>query len=312
MKNFKIIIILVFILFLLNLIYLYIFSRSKIEHFENIKLNIGNEICDYFYHLGKCILQKKDFNIDANKYKNITFFEHLPTSLPYNYDSIYNELQSYNITYNNFSDKIGNCAACAWEILNNDRYYFWKCLKPMAHDIMENAFKKSGLAKEVSNPIIHFRCADTPFIKQDGYNLQKYQFFKDSLEKIQSEKQLDIKSVYLMSCSTHRSNINQQESCKKYSGSLSDYLNSIGYQCETICNSNIDDFAMLFYAPAVISTSSSYSFMGGFFGNGIFLSTENLLGKCDSCNDWMLYGYNLPHKDVDDYLDYNSVISLLK
>jgi hypothetical protein len=282
------------------------------EPYENISVNVGNELCSYFYKLGKCILEKKTFNIEPSKYKGVAFFEHLPTSLPYTYDSIYNDLSTYDITNDNFSDKIGDCEVCAWEIVNNHRHYFWKCLKPLIHTIMNDAFEKSELVKNVPYPIIHFRCADTPFIKQNGYNLQRYAFFKEALEKIQAEQFMDVNSIYLMSCSTHMSNKEQQQSCVKYSESLSDYLNSIGYKCKTICNSNIDDFAMLFYAPAVISTSSSYSFMGGFFSNGIFMSSENSNGKCDSCSDWMLYGFNLQHEHVDNYVDYNSVIPLLK
>ena len=72
---------------------------------------------------------------------------------------------------------------------------------------------------------------------------------------------------------------------------------------------------ILFYAPAVISTGGSYSFMSGFFGNGIFLSTEHRdtknTNRCNGCDNYMLSGYNIDHDKVTDYLEINKVLKLL-
>jgi hypothetical protein len=51
-------------------------------------------------------------------------------------------------------------------------------MKPLINKILDETFQKCGLKKDVYNPIIHFRCADTPFIKGNGYHLQYYSFFK--------------------------------------------------------------------------------------------------------------------------------------
>jgi hypothetical protein len=272
---------------------------------------LGNVLCSYFHKLGISILEKKEFKYDENKYKSIPFFEKLPTTLPYSYDNIYNELTAYGITRDNVRELVSNGNE-SWVIKNNSVYHFWKCLKPLVHFIMDDAFNASDLVKTVLYPVIHFRCADTPFIKHPVYKLQKYIFFKEALEKIKSQGIMDGNTIYLMNCSTHYSSEQQQKACKEYTNSLNEYLTSIGYTCEVICNSNIDDLATLFYAPAVISTSSSYSFMPGFFGKGLFLSTEHDDDKCHLCDSWMLPGYNLQHTEVNDYLDYEKVITQLK
>ena len=138
-------------------------------------------------------------------------------------------------------------------------------------------------------------------------------FFKEALNQISNKLNKIYDHVDIMSYNTHNSFKENMISCKKYADSLQDYLNEIGYNSNIICNSNIDDFATLFYAPAVISTSSSFSFMSGFFGHGILISTEHEeRKKCDLCDDFILYGYNLKHEFVNDYYDTDNVISILK
>jgi len=159
----------------------------------------------YFYKLGLSILKKEDYINDnhyGNAYNNHFFFKSLPQFIKYEYDDIYNCLTSKNITYNNFSNQLD---VSIWELMNNQRHDFWNCMKPLIHEILDDTFKQCDLVKNSENPIIHFRCADTPFIKQDGYNFQYYSFFKKSLEKISTKLNKKFNKVDIMSCSFHRS-----------------------------------------------------------------------------------------------------------
>jgi len=312
--NWKFIIILSIILLINILILLLIKIKIKDEDFDNINLDIGNELCYYFTTLGLSILQKKDFNYILGNLgynmKEYFFFETLPSFIKYEYDNIYNCFVSNNITYE-YIESLH--IPGTWGINDNRLYFFWSCMKPVVQKILNETFEICGLKKEVYNPIIHFRCADTPFNKFNGYNFQYYSFFKEALEKISMKTNNKYNFIDIISCSFHKSDEKIQNSCKIYSKSLQNYLKEIGYESNIICNSNIDDFSMLFYAPAVISTSSSFSFMSGFFGNGIFISTEFIKDeKCSSCKDFTLYGYNLMHDLVDDYNNNDNVISLLK
>jgi len=283
------------------------------EYYDNVKLDIGNRLSAYFFNLGLAILQKKDFiNDEKYVYDSHFFFQYIPGTIKYDFDDIHNCLISKGIKYEDFS-KIWDVSG--WEIETDERYYFWQCMKPLVHQILDDTFKKCNLDKKVEYPIIHFRCADTPFNKHSMYHFQYYPFFKDALEKIFIKLNKRYDNLYIMSCNLHKSNDTMKESCNIYVNSLQEYLKDNNFNSEIVCNSNIDDFATLFYAPAIISTSSSFSFMSGFFGNGIFISSELKNKKeedCKSCNNVILYGYNLSHEKVNDYNDTETIIDKLK
>jgi hypothetical protein len=239
------------------------------------------------------------------------FFKHLPTFIPYGseQEKIYECFSKHNITFDNYSNQV---ALSSFELFSDKRYFFWTCMKPFIHQLMESAFVQSGLKQTVDIPVIHFRCADTPFLRYSGYHLQYYSFFIKAIETLSKKTNKQYKTIGLMSCVNHRSNNDEQKSCKDYSDSLYEYLQQNGYEVQMICNSNIDDFTTLFYAPGVISTWSSFSFMSGYFGHGVFVSTEGDKGRlCEECSDFTLYDYNLPHEDVKDYYDTKDVIELL-
>jgi len=102
-----------------------------------------------------------------------------------------------------------------------------------------------------------------------------------------------------------------------YIGSLIKYLENLGYSVTTESKSNIEDFADMFYADAVISGVSSFAFMSAFFGNGVYYSSEHIeegesTTQCTMCESWTLPSTKLRHRDVADYHDTENVISLLK
>ena len=321
--NYKkcIIILLIILLIILMLSNIYLFTKD-LNNFENIDTDIGNVLSDYFSGLTLSILKKEDFNSkkyffdDNNLYCNYFFFKSLPTFIKYEHDDIYNNLTSKDITYdksyinhlsyimNDENDNIINGN-------NYKKYYCWIYMKPLIHKILDDTFKQCGLVKNVDNPIIHFRCADTPFAMGDGYNFQYYSFFKDSLEEINNKLNKNYKTIDIMYSNTHKSSDKQQKSCDIYINSLQIYLKNIGYETNIINNSNIDDFATLFYAPAVISTCSSFSFMSGAFSDGIFISPYFYEDKYKN-EPFNKLSYILAHNLVNDYTDTDNVINLLK
>ena len=190
-------------------------------------------------------------------------------------------------------------------------------MKPFIQKILDEALTKSDNIKTVDSPIIHFRCADTPFVRNPDYALQKHCFFKRALEDIQQKLQQKYKDVIILSYINHRADENQANACTKYVGFLKKYLEDLQYRVDIQSETSLEDFATIFYAPASISTSSSFSFMAGFFGKGLFISTTNgfFEGKqerCLDCGSWVYKGYNLNHKDVNDYLNTDDVLNLLQ
>jgi hypothetical protein len=296
-------------------------TNITIDHFNspsgNISINIGNWICEYIYDIATSILLQKDFTYNI---PDIDFVKHLPKFIKYaNIDpSIYTNLTSKGITYDSFTQK--HAEKCAiWFINDNIDHNFWICLKPLIQSILDDALIKSNLKKIVEFPVIHFRCADVPFVRHRQYHLQKYKFYKKALENINTLSLQQYSKVIILSCSFHLSDNKDQACCSTYTNSLSDYLKNISYDTIVECNTNIADFATLFYAPAVISGGSSFSFISGFCGKGIFISgghieeadtTTNL--KCDSCSTWLQNADDIKHKDIDDYYNTDAVINILQ
>jgi hypothetical protein len=221
---------------------------------------------------------------------------------------IYDKLKEENFTYielNLILDKYGY-----WQVINNRREKFWLIMKPLMNQIIDDTLKKSGLYKKVQYPVIHFRCSDIPFIKHMQYKLQKYTFYRDSLEEIKRKSGINYDTVILLTNTDHRSNIKNKEACKIYLNGIKNYIESIGYKVIIQSKSKEEDFATLFYAPAVISPGSSFSFMSGFFNNSIFIS-EGHMSICNNCGKWLVRGYSIEHKKVNNYYDTTDVIKLL-
>lgn len=279
----------------------------------NINIDIGNYLSNYFYYLGLSILEKKNFKFEVG---NENFIKNLPSFIKYNHDEIYNKFKTNGITLNIFKTKLKSSYSI-WFIYDNLHYNFWLCMKDLIYKILDETFIKSNLKKQVDYPVIHFRCADTPFGRHDQYHFQKYNFYKEILIKIKIQTKKNYKKLILLSCSFHRSDDSIKQACEKYTNSLSDYLKSINYEPMIECNKNIEDFATLFYAPVVISSGSSFSFMSGFFGKGIFYSGGHIdehvvVPGCTQCNNWLFTNYEVKHSDIDDYYDTKTVISILE
>ena len=284
------------------------------ENIDNIHVHIGNYLSGYFHRFGKAILQQKDF---IEKVDTVNFIKFLPSEV------IYNESDICKRTYDKFKElgvtdeNSGFFPTAEWFIRDENHLNFWLCMKPLVQEILDNAFKKTGVNSYVDRPIIHFRCSDVPFQRHPDYHLIKYEYYRKALEEINKRTSLNYSKVKILYSNGHLTTNENSNACNIYANSLKQYLQDLNYDVEICSNADIEDFANLFYAPAVISTVSSYSFMSGFFGKGIYISVENLSEDqdkmdCNKCDEWMMRGYQLKHRSVEDYLDTDDVISLLR
>lgn len=274
------------------------------EGFDNIPENIGNHLCDYFYKYILTVCDQKDFSHPVESSSDI--IRHLPTFIPFNRE-LYQTLKEKGITSELVKTE---CSSCIWYCKKQWIFNMWNTLRPIIHKIIDDALKDSGLHVESKYPIIHFRCADTPFVKHPEYFFQKYAFFKTALDNYKDNN----KRVILMSNSTHLSENKEQEACSKYTNMLKKYIQSIGYECTIQSKTNVEDFADLFYAPYVISTGSSFSFMAGFFGKGTFISTEHCSenDRCDVNANVFIKGFNIHHSKINSYYDTDIVETILQ
>ena len=295
-----IILILVFILFFLK-------KKSK-ENYENIKIDIGNTLSDYYYKYFISILKKENFEyISENVFNQNTeikktnnFIDSFPKRINFN-EEIFNKLKTRNINYEKYKDHM---SVGFWISDSREKQIIHSIMKPYMNKIFDETYSKMNLNKNQEYPIIHFRCADTPFVKHTHYYFQKYDYFKNILKKY------DYKKIIILSCTSHLSNEKNIESCNKYAEHLKAQLNI--YNPEIKCGTNVDDFVSMFYAPLVISTQSSFSFMSGYFGNGIYVEPNSMYmnKECSDC-ETEYKNYNIPHNMVDDYHNIDEVYKLL-
>jgi len=287
--------------------------NKKIENLvENSTVNIGNYLSTYFYKYALSILDKSDFSY---KLEDTIFVRNLPSSIPFD-QGLYNIFIEKGFTKESVKNLHGGCAECMWHCENDELHAFWSILKPTIHSVMDKAFRDSGIFIRANIPIIHFRCADTPFVRNPHYHFQRYEFYKKALEKGESIMNKKYDSLNILYCNKHQAGEKEKKSCDIYLDSLKDYIEKIGYSVEVECGINIEDFAKMFYAPLVISNGSSFAFMSGFFGKGVFISTAhqsetNPEENCEACREWSIPDYNILHDEVEDYYDTDSIISML-
>ena len=276
---------------------------------------MGNYLCCFFYNMGLVFLNGNNYKTDVPITDDL-FTNYFPKKILFD-KSVQDAFISAGITKESLGEelrKIGYCDS-AWQVTTKERETFWTIIKPTVNRVLKDALEKSNLNKPIDYPVIYFRCSDMPFVKSPYYHFQKYEFYKEALGTIKQQTGQKYEKVYICYCNTHNSSSENQTSCDKYFKSLTEYLKNLGYEVITKCQSVDEDFAMMFYAPAVISTTSSFSFMAGFFSDGVFISSmydERQDKDCDDCGDWYQKGYTLKHADVADYHDTDTVISMLK
>jgi len=292
------------VILIILIVVLLIILGLSIPYWRESEGDIGNYLSVYCIYIASAFLQKRDFKFT---YIDKPFLKHLPLYIKFNQD-IYDKLKEDDFTYIKFDLFLKEGY---WQVINNRREKFWLIMKPLMNQIIDDTLKKSGLYKKVQYPVIHFRCSDIPFIRNKQYKLQKYTFYKDSLDKIKSQSGVNYDTIILLTSTVHRSNSKNKEACEIYLNGIKNYIESIGYKVIIQSKSKEEDFATLFYAPAVISPGSSFSFMGGFFNDGLFIS-EGHQSLCNNCGKWLVRGYGIDHNKVDNYYDTSNVITLLK
>lgn len=336
------------IVIVIIIIVIIIFIYNKIHNDIN-KVTLGNYLSKYFCNLGLATLNKKNFYADniiinvkgINIRTKTDFINLLPSYIPFD-QNLKDEFDKYNITTNDISF-IKNFLAETWNINNKKKEIFWLILKKKINPILNNCLEKYNLKQDHNNLILHFRCSDVPFAKLNKYHLNKYKVFNEILLKIKN-KNVKFNKIIILSCNNHMSSNKNTKICNLYTEDLKKYLINLGYNIEIQCNSLLQDFALMFYAPITISCGGSFSFMAGFFGNSLFYACGHAeegemslyyrylmiksyiseyfkfnskmpilpITKCTDCGDWLNDNYILKHSDVKDYYDIDTVLKQLR
>jgi len=290
-------------------------ETEKTEMFLDPTFQIGNYLSCYFHDMALAFSQGKNFETTSPSTDSKSFAKYLPTKVPLD-RAVQASFLNAGITHKKLMDELNQIGGCysAWDVLTKDRETLWTIMKPVANGILKEALKKAKLDRTIDAPVIHYRCSDVPMERNPYYHFQKYEYFKKALSTIKQKLGTMTNKVYICYCNTHIASENNQRVCDEYSKNLVSYLQSLGYTVMTKCDKIDEDFATLFYAPAVIGTGGSFSFMAGFFSDGLFYSSmydETKDRELKDSNGWLLNGYTLKHSEVSDYYDTKTVINSL-
>jgi hypothetical protein len=296
--------------------YYYYYYFNTIEEINNInKVNIGNFLSEYICNIINAIIKEEDFEVSKNENIKNMFLNNLSKRISYE-----SRLKQFRNSLMETGTQVYEPCRARWYSLKDDvipsaepKLASFFVIKPMIHKIMKEALENTDIGKEMvhyDHPVIHFRCSDTPFVRNEDYKIQRYAYFKEALKYITNKTGKKYKNLTIISSVEHKSQPNDKEACRFYATELKKYLDTeLGYEVDITSHTDTEDFAILFYAPAVISTGGSYSFLSGFFGNGVFVMPQYF--PFDNKEPWILPGFNIDHEDVPDYHNTQNVLQQL-
>ena len=278
--------------------------------------SLGNRFCDYFLDMGMAFYNNCDFVVTYQLDFESSFANVLPRFVPFNADIA---VELHRFTEKDYVIE-GILHCCAWEMHNDAHIHFWKTMRPLVRNILQESVCKLGLCRQISYPIIHFRCSDVPFIRHSSYHFQRYAYFINEIQELRSQG-IDCSSVYLMTNHTHCTSQHMSELGNKYTQHLFDFLQkklqNVGTSIIKVSsNSYMSDWSAMFCAPAVISTGSSFSFFAGYFGGpdnfspSTFRMEHNLISAVSAL--WLKNEYSVDHSNVVDYDNIDDVCLLLE
>jgi hypothetical protein len=300
------------LLFILITSWLYVYFINTVdEGIGSHRVTIGNYLSEYYYQYVCSILEQKDFKFKCTFEENsvYSFLRYLPDNIIFD-KSIYDAFSKNGITMDYLKQSPDFFNVAFWYLNQEKQITLANIMKPQMNKIIDAALKSEGLYKKVSVPVIHFRCADTPFIRQGHYKFQKYKFFTEILRRYP-----ECYEIILLSYTKHNTGNNEQDACAEYANSLKTHLEKNGYKVTVKSDSDVEDFATIFYSPVIISTSTSFSAMSGLFSDGDYYQTfpsTYITNNTDTRMFMYPNSYDLKHEDVPDYYDVPNVIKLLK
>lgn len=266
---------------------------------------LGNDLVAYFYFINTSLEENicQDIKKNGDYIVDQPYIKKIYVSFVCQKSDM---ILSYNTHYN-----------AAWNQLEFDGTHkqnylqYWQTIRPA----IRKFYQENIVVENVSTPVIHFRCSDSPFNKHVQYHLPKEESVKWMAQQI---KQRGFNKIIMLSCNQHFSL--DKNSCAKYTDFYVDIFSAAGLEVVMQCSSIYQDFALMVNAPLLVSlNASSYSFMAGIAKDPKNYIACNMgieiRGKYVLQNeaDWITdHRKPLLHVEVDDYNDHAAVIKKLR
>ena len=220
-----------------------------------------------------------------------------------------------------------------WFVFGNETALFWASMQPAVKRVLDHTLRACDLRAAVKAPVLHFRCASAPLNRHSQYRFMRYSFFRAAARRYRRRFKEPLKRLHLLTCvADDVLRPGQARLCTSYLDDLARFLRDdmgIEVHISNCAHSMFEDFAIMYYAPFLISTGSTMSLMPGLarhvrrgtfvspllFDEASLASNGRSPGRrvgCSSC-EWMLQrDHSLCHCEVVSYADDGKVIGLLR
>ena len=268
-----------------------IFTKLTNKIYKVKNYAIGNTLSSYFALYFYCCKSKKKISINT-KHKS-SIIKHLPKNLPF---------QSINVEFDINVLKENIKTASLWQ--NN--FKVWKSLQPIVKKCIKNSANLSNIITPKYKCVIHFRCADVPFVKHDSYHLLKYSWYSKAINLALRYK--NFTKIHIIMCNTHHSN-KLSYLCNDLVKDLQSFiLKTFNIQSILICNKPDEDFLIMYNSNILIGCMSSFSFFAGLASDNLYIlptfeKEDDSFVDPISCRKNMVFIRKefFKHKDINDY-----------
>ena len=194
---------------------------------------------------------------------------------------------------------------------------YWVQVSPILQSMLEHV---PCVCSTMPEPIavIHFRCADVPFVRHPKYNFAKYRFYTDIIR--QEVALYGVQKVVIVYNNTHLSNPTFRRWGDQYAQRLQSQITDVcQVPVSTQSGSTMEDFQVFRCAPVLISVDSSMSFLAAMVNHSrAHVMQSNYRSRhADQTTSYPDHVTEhprdvLPHDSVHDYGDVDTVCRLLE
>ena len=288
---YKIILSIIFVILILSIIIIFTRRTNNYETYKVENYAIGNTLSSYFTLYFYCCKSKKKFLINT-EHKSV-IIKHLPKNLPF---------QFINVEFDIDLLKKYIKTPSLWE----ENFKVWKSLQPIVEKCIKNSKNLSNIITPKYECVIHFRCADVPFVKHKSYHLLKYSWYSKAINMALLYK--NFTKIHIIMCNTHHSN-KLSYLCNDLVKDLQSFiLKTFNIQSIVICNKPDEDFYIMYNSHILIGCISSFSFFAGLASDNLYI-LPTFEKENDSCIEPISCRKNMvfirkeffKHKDINDY-----------
>lgn len=186
-----------------------------------------------------------------------------------------------------------------WDSIENFCLYF-RTISELSQELYPQLLKEVGLKEIPDNVVIHYRLSDVPFCRNRAHHLQFYSYYLEGLEEIKKAN-IDCSEIEVVTSFKHGQSLGKspQDLNQIYLKDFVNFLEENGYKVKVSTEGTIlEDFAKIVLAPAVITSSSCYSFIAG-LANKNFAFFPQLVSEKHLYKEELFKGYSFnPHSKI--------------